>query len=1113
MADDRQIPPEDENIPDWLRDHPMADDDSQAEQPAGPAPSDATDEDAFDAEFMAFGEPEEDDPLSFLRDVGGDPTPGVRDTQSMQPVSDIPARGPLTDDDPDVPRPESLRGMTGKLPWMDGVKPGAAPGDQPPDSGQLRGLTGMLPWQGDLPADTGPAEDAGEEAAIPDWVSGAGVDDDEPTGMEPPAAQAEAPPEWLSLAGEMASDQQDNLDDEAALPDWIETGDLGAEFAAEDAALDEPEAAPIPDWIAGDDLADFEDDEPEFPPDVMAEPDEAPEWLASDMGDLEDEAPIEEGVSYEEWMRQQDEAAYQPSEEELLAAEVPDWFADIGEEAAAEEAPGTGQAAEFVPDWYFGLEDGAAEQKPDWLQNADFSVDALTAQPVLPEEPPTPEPEAAIPQDVAPVEAAADWLDDLDSEGPTYVARPQDAAPSISEPAVTDDGFVDWLGEFEAEEETPVPESPPSPAPEALEPGEMPDWLSALEVPGEEPPDISQPVTTDMVLAGAEEEDFMTLINEELGDQDVMETLGVSNLLPALMPEDVAIDFDRLLKEAELPPDEVGDPDLPGAAGGLEASEMPDWLSGAQVGGFSAVRTTLGTEETPLEELSERLRALRDRTGKAAAIEPPPPAEPPAAQELLANVAGSLPPSVAFDISAGREVMLDVSLDEAQQARAATLAALLGMDARDEDVDPAEEARRIRDAATRARARSRIKPLRLVVTLILAAAVLLPFFVDVSGFFVLPEPGLGAGEHGALDGAIEAWEPGAQVLIGFEYGPTAAGEMDTLTNVLMTHLLVRGVKPVLVSTNPAGILHARNVMAELAQDPFILRRLGRADEPLTMPEDYVILPYLPGGIVGLRSLTATSTDVNALDRGLFVVDIAGEPTGLDVEFLQTAFDLIVVFGERGEDVRQWVEQVGTTIKLPMAAAVSVSAEPIARPYLQSGQLIGLLAGFRDAYKYNGVLEALLSGTPLPGSEDAEPPADEVAEVEPTAEPTAEPVEDSATEAATEEPVEEPTVEATPTQEVQTLAAADITGTAEAELTATATPTRTFVTATPAPEFTPVPTTIGGRTGEMVNVPLPEKPELETRWYSISFGAFAAAALISAGALVNIVRWLRRRRES
>ncbi len=1087
MTDDRQIPPpEDDNIPDWLRDHPLAEDDAQPEAGAGQPEAD---EQSLDEEFLAFGEPEEDDPLAFLRDVGGAPTPGVRDTQSMQPA-DAGAgdpRKPLIDGDE-----AELRGMTGQLPWLSslGDEPAAAPPDAP-GSESLRGLTGHLPWMGDEqpPAD---AAEPVEDAAAPESA-------DAP---EPAETGVPEMPEWLGLAGALAGEQAAIPDDdEDEIPPWVGTGELAEEEPEAEAPSEAEEA--LPDWVtAAAEMVPALEDEAEFPPEAEAEPD-SPDWLGTDTADLVAASP-EEDVSYEEWMRQQDEDAYQPSAEELLAAEVPDWFGEIeGAETPAEPAA-PGQAAEFVPDWYFGLEDEAAEEKPDWLDETAFSMDALTAEPVLPQElavPPEPvvPPEPALPAE----DIEADWLDSLEAEleGPTLVERPA-GAPGIAEPTISDEGFVDWLEDFEPEDEMFSPVD--APAPEALEPGDVPDWLAGLEPEddAELPPDISQPVTTDNVLSGTDE-DFMAVIDGELGEQDVLETLGVTGALPALLPDDAAVDFEALLKEAALPPedlDKLGDL-LPETD--LETSEMPAWLSEAQVGGFSAARAALGGEETPLDELSERLRALRERTGKAARIEPPPPSGTAAADPLLKDVTGQLPPAVAFDVSGGREVVLDVALDEAQQTRVDTLAALLGLEdeaEREGEADPVAEARRIRDAATRARARMRFKPARLVVTLVLAVALVLPFFVDLSEFFVLPGAGLTSGEHGALDGAIEALQPGARVLVGFEYGPTAAGELDELTNALMTHLLVRGVQPVLISTNPAGVLHARNVMARLADDTFILGRLGRADEPLTMPDDYVILPYLPGGIVGLRSLTATSTDVNALDRGLFVVDVAGNPTGLNVQLLQTTFDLVLVIGERGEDVRQWVEQVGTTVRIPMAAAVSVSAEPVARPYLQSGQLIGLLAGYRDAYKYNGVLEALLGGVPLPAPTDS--PAAEDAEVEPTAEPTAEPTE----------------IPPTPTEEIA-LAAADLTATADADATAEATsavtpsPTpRSFVTATPAPEFTPVPTTTGGRSGEMVNVPLPERPELETRWYSISLGAFAAAALISAGALLNILRWLLRRRE-
>ncbi len=1096
MVDDRHIPPEDDGIPEWLRDHPLADDDSQPEDAATPA---------------------EDDPFAFLKDVGGTPAPGIRDTQPMVPVSNA-VRDPVPssevwaadDEEEEFTSAEDVRGITGMLPWMAGISRDS----EPPKSD-------IPDWVGaaaNLDEDRPPAENA-----LPDWLDGA----------EPPSAEPE--PEELPA-------------EEAALPEWLAGSALEAEYRQEQAAA------------AADAV----------PPEDADQPAEAlPDWVmaAEDLLNEPEEPPAE--LSYDEWLRQQEEATRAPSPEELLAEEVPDWFASLEEEGAAPGEPAA-PAAEFVPDWYLGLEDSAPAQQPDWLQAGDFSVEALTAEPVIPERAPEPEvapAEEPVPDWFAEVEAEdplavmsqrpvapdevpltdtpEDWFAELEAEDALYAppaagpVTPEEApdwfaAPAEEEalaamgwqPAAPDevpltDTPENWFAELEAEDELYAPSAA---GPEVLEPGAIPDWLDDVEPVPQEPawrPDLSQPVSTDMVLEGAGEDDFMRLIEQELGERDVMDSLGVSGELPGLMPDDVEIDFEQLIREATLTPPPVAESAPPAAtpAPALTTSEMPDWLAGAQIGGFSAARAALGVEETPLEELSDRLKALRARAEKAISAAPPAPQQPTAAAHLLAGIPDSLAPSVAVEVAGQREIALDARLDEAQQARVATLAVLLGLEDRevklDEDgrpipVDHAEEAVRIRDAATRARARSRRKPMRVVVTLALLAALVLPFFVDVSGLIGLPETTLDPAVHGTLDTAIEALEPGAMVLVGFEYGPTAAGELDALTNVLMTHMLVRGVRPVIISTNPAGVLQARNVMADLAQDAFILQSLGRPARPLAMPDDYVILPYLPGGIVGLRSLTATSTDTGALNRGLFLVDVAGDPTGLDVQFLQMAFDLILVLGERGEDVRQWVEQVGVPIKLPMAAAVSVSAEPVARPYLQSGQLIGLLAGYRDAYKYTGVLADALSVAPQ------EPDDGAVAAV--AANPTVigQAGLETLTPVPSATPSPAPTETAVPT-ETPTPSADDLTATAVATRMPTVAPSptpRTFVTATPAPDSPPPGAEGSDRDarGRLTIIPLPEQPELETRWYSMVLGAFAASALIVLGAVVNIVRWLRRRRE-
>jgi hypothetical protein len=378
--------------------------------------------------------------------------------------------------------------------------------------------------------------------------------------------------------------------------------------------------------------------------------------------------------------------------------------------------------------------------------------------------------------------------------------------------------------------------------------------------------------------------------------------------------------------------------------------------------------------------------------------------------------------------------------------------------------------------------------------------------------------------------------------VGFEYGPTAAGEMDTLAETLLTHILTRGARPVIVSTNPAGTIHARDVLARLGRDEFLLAHLDRSRaDVLIMPFDYVVLPYLPGGAVGLRSLSGRA-DGGSLDRGVFGVDLEGHPTGLDVTGLGQSFELAIVLAEQGENVRQWVEQVGVAGGLQLGAAVSAAAEPLARPYFESEQLIGLLAGYRDAYSYDQVLLAALPpvqpvavwATSTPAPEDAD--ADEVAL--PTGEAdvdaglafvdTPVPGATAATAVAqglvtntplpTDIPTETPTPQPTLTAPGDDEADAAATDQGDDQPAATATQ-RVFVTATPsgvdaapADDAPDAPVSVAASNVDAEGNLLPNRSYRAERWTSLSLGAVFAAVVIGLGAIVNVVRGLRRRRD-
>jgi len=171
--------------------------------------------------------------------------------------------------------------------------------------------------------------------------------------------------------------------------------------------------------------------------------------------------------------------------------------------------------------------------------------------------------------------------------------------------------------------------------------------------------------------------------------------------------------------------------------------------------------------------------------------------------------------------------------------------------------------------------------------------------------------------------AVDRLSPGARVQILWAYDPATAGELDLLSAPVLRHLLARGVTLEAVSLLPNGPATARRVFAEViaARQPD-LAALGAARE--------LSVRFLPGGAT---VLPLVGTD---------------------------AADLAIVFAAQAEDVQQWLEQVTPVNRAPVLAVTSAGADPPLRPYLDSGQLVGLVSGYDGAYHY----QELLGETPL-----------------------------------------------------------------------------------------------------------------------------------------------------
>ncbi len=236
---------------------------------------------------------------------------------------------------------------------------------------------------------------------------------------------------------------------------------------------------------------------------------------------------------------------------------------------------------------------------------------------------------------------------------------------------------------------------------------------------------------------------------------------------------------------------------------------------------------------------------------------------------------------------------------------------------------------------------------RVLIALVLAAAVLVPLLAPSgwSSFLMAPAP-----EVTKVFQAVEALPAGTPALVAFDYTPATAGELDPQAQALIGHLLSRGLPVVAASLVPEGPALAQRVLdRELAAHPEAL--YGRA---------YVHLGYLAGGEAALRALAEGLTRAAPVDylTGLPLNQLpaTARVTGLD------DLGLIVVLAGDSEPVRWWVEQVGTRTRTPLVAGVSAAAEPQLRPYLDSGQLVGLISGLPGAARYTALFGQASSGS-------------------------------------------------------------------------------------------------------------------------------------------------------
>jgi hypothetical protein len=803
------------------------------------------------------------------------------------------------------------------------------------------------------------------------------------------------------------------------LPAWLAEADQGDDAEAVQWAQPEDESAlgtadELPDWLAIDEDLDWTQDEErastldqaaiagdvdhmgasdwpgDLPPDgvpaAMQSPetssqyekfggviDELPAWL-EEAESSELEAQSEEGwpetIELADSIDDLEPRLSDVGESVENVESIADLFADIEAPEAFEDVqPLPGSLRELFEDEEFAQDTELEWMTAPLVMPADFkeaeSVESLEA---------VEEAEAVETEITAPTEAdeesdeaadqtlleEPDWLTELASLGVdgmageetgelaeiAFEAEQTPAPPGMAESA---DVEHDELVEAAISESQQLPGDLPDD--DWLEAGSflddlapieaMPDWLGELGPPAAGQP--AESAVVDELISSGELPEWVAGLKPEADSET--ESLLPSALSPALDDEDAFVDLSDDLGAAELPAwlqSEAADSDAVFKTPALLSALTPDIFRkdrlepesgiGPATGDLSALDSDWGDllsvlqpsrrpdEDLVRAEIPDWLQQLKPREliehGTEAGLMLPAVVTGPLAG--LRGVIG-IEPIIDLPHTAGSVGAFTVTKEQQQQA--ALLRRLTQWE--------------IRPAIVSVRPESSSPAwLRALLAIMLFLAVIVGLSIPD---LLLNQPTALTLQTREAGEAIDA-AAGRTVIVAIEYTPAYAGELMPQTLVLLQRLEENGSPILTVSQSAAGAAIAAGLMSE---------REGQD------------LGYMPGEAIALRQLADC----------LFSSPICSRLLGreIDAELQQALGDValvVVITGDR-DSLTPWIEQVAAAGDIPVIAGITQAIGPIARPYVASGQLQGLMEGLDDAAAFQDAFlqEEVATGLP------------------------------------------------------------------------------------------------------------------------------------------------------
>jgi hypothetical protein len=187
--------------------------------------------------------------------------------------------------------------------------------------------------------------------------------------------------------------------------------------------------------------------------------------------------------------------------------------------------------------------------------------------------------------------------------------------------------------------------------------------------------------------------------------------------------------------------------------------------------------------------------------------------------------------------------------------------------------------------------------------------------------------------------SISSLNEGDKVLVSFAYGASTKPEVHPMAVALLKHLFSKGIKVYIVSLWPESPIMAQQAISAIKKSKLFNIQDG---------VDFVMFDYKVGGFVVIKGIADNFRDLYKQDSNGNSIEDLPIMNGV---YSVKDFDFVFDFSAGVPGNAEWVQYACDPKNVPLSSGCTSIMVTDAIPYVESGQLRGILAGMPGAAEY------------------------------------------------------------------------------------------------------------------------------------------------------------------